>query len=1153
MADVQRTVSTLLKVDGEAQYNAALKNVNREQASVRASARLLDEQFKGQANTVAALAAKQQSLSQQYDVASRKVELVKSRYEEAKKAIEKFSAETEALKARIASEGDAEGKLAEQLKTAQTNLQAAQNATVKYSGDVARAETEQVRLNNEIKQNSKYLDEAKNSVNGTAKSINEYGKEVAKSTKESEELGATGKEAFDQLAQALVAAGLAKSIQEIVDLFKQAAESSIEFESAFAGVLKTVEGSPEQLAQIKEELKGMSTEIPLTTTELAKIEEVAGQLGIATKDVTSFSRTMAALGVSTNLTSEQAATLLARFAKITGMLPDEFDNLGSVIVALGNNSAATESEIVDMAMGIAASGRLVGMTAPEIMAFAAALTSAGMESQAGGTAISRTLADISTAANGNIKDLEKYAEVAGMTAEQFAVAFKEDATSAFMAFVSGLSRSGDKAIAVLNDMGITEIRQRDALLRLSASGDSVTASINLANTAYAENNALNEEASKRYETTESKIQLLKNAVNLLGITIGDQMNPAVRNGTEDLTDMVLAINDFLEENPTAVQGITALAAVLVVLSLAVAGYVVVTKAAIPAIVAFNAALTANPIGLVVLALAALTAGLAAAALTMDLGTEKYEDQIRKNRELRDEMERTAKAYEENVSKIEAESDAVDGLIDRLDNLMTAQGGNKQNTAQIKNVVDQLNAAVSDLNLTYNETTGTLNMTTAAIRNQTDAMFQQALRAAVIDRQVEAYVELQEAQNNLTKTQNDLADAQAEYNAEVFWATDPNGNRFLVENARALALKGTIRELTKDEESQSETVDEQKESYKELTDSITGTTEATDDASDSVQGLTNDLDDAQKKAEAFSTAYDQIKKSVSDAADKVGEFGEKLDGAAKKNIDYYIKGEKSQKGFWDDYADNLKKAQELGLDEGLLSSLSAPTEENARILDSIVGGSVEKVQELNQAYKDNADARKEYVDQAAQAQADAAGLTEQFMDDIDNFIASMDQSDSAYVAGVNTFGGMLNGLKAKFPEFKDLINEMLIQLGKLTGQKVGSTSMGYLLSHKTGLDYVPYDDYVFRAHEGEAVLTKAEANSWRAMKSAIKDSTPSADEMLSFMSPSSNRRGSSGDPAGSGDERDRIVINSDLIINAPEKPDVYTISRLHREHLRSIKK
>ena len=141
----------------------------------------------------------------------------------------------------------------------------------------------------------------------------------------------------------------------------------------------------------------MSTEIPATTDEIAAVAEAAGQLGIQKDSLLDFTETMIMMGTATNMTADEAATSLAQFANITGTSADEYDRLGSTIVALGNNFATTESEITEMATRLASAGTLAGLTEAEILALSTAMSSVGIEAEAGGTAMTQTLSAIESA------------------------------------------------------------------------------------------------------------------------------------------------------------------------------------------------------------------------------------------------------------------------------------------------------------------------------------------------------------------------------------------------------------------------------------------------------------------------------------------------------------------------------------------------------------------------------------------------------------------------------------------------------------------------------------------------------------------------------------------------------------------------------------
>jgi len=1162
----ERVVSTLLKIDGEQQYKAAIANINREQQSLKQSIKLVDEQFRGQANTMAALVEKEKLYANQQALSNQKLTAAQGMYAKAQASVAKYSEEIAKLKNYVAKDAEEQEKLKKQLETAQENFLKAQNSVVSYNKAVIAANVEVAKINNSIKDNAKYLNEAKNSANGTATSIDAFGKQTATAKKEVEGLGKNGSKAFSDLAQALVAAGLIRSVEELVDLFVQASKASNEFETAFTGVTKTVEGSPEQLAAIKEQMKALSTEIPLTASELSKIAEIAGQLGIATDDVAGFTETIAALTVSTNLSADQAATMLARFAKITDLPASEYANLGAVIVALGNNSAATESEIVDMAMGIAAAGKQVGMSQSQIMAYAASLTSAGMESQAGGSAISRTLIEMSLASQNGGAELKKFADIAGMSSEAFASLFETSASDALNSFITGLASGSESAIKALNDMGITEIRQRDAILRLANSGDLLTTSISTASTAFKENTALTEEAAKFYATTDSKIQLLKNSTNLLAITIGDQFNPAVRKGVGTLTDWTGAINTFLQKNPGMVQAVTGFAAAIGAVAVAVAGYTLVTQLAIPAITAFNTALLANPVGAVVMVLATLTATIIGATAAAKDSVTEYDNLIEKNEQLIQSMDDAKKTYDNNVSSIENERDAVETLVSKLDSLLGSQEQNKSNSAAIKNLVDQLNSAVSGLGLTYDSATGSINMTTDAIRNQTTAMYEQKLQAALVDRQVQAEIALMDAKRQHKATQDALTDAQNKANTAMSnTLIYINGQRVAIDESSIGngAYTEEIKKLTKQEKELAQGVDDAQKEVDYYTETVTGASKATDTAASSMGDAAVSADDVTASLDALKTAWTDNRDSALDAADKIGGVLDKLDGKGKVTIDKITDSQEQQAQFWVDYATNLEKAKELGLDPNLLAQLATPTEENAQLLDSIVKGSVDKIEELNQAYEDNAKARADFADASATAKTEISNLYKTFSDDMDEFIIGMDRTEQGYASGSGTIAGIVNGLESELPTFEALIAHILALIAQVNGSRIklpglGSTeqnydSRGYPKSYKTGLDYVPHDYYLNYADEGEAILTKQEAISWRSAKAAIARSTPSAAAMVAMPRQASAQDIAGAVSAAAGSMKGGNTYNSSVTLIAPKEPDAYEIGRVQRRNIRTMER
>jgi TP901 family phage tail tape measure protein len=365
----------------------------------------------------------------------------------------------------------------------------------------------------------------------------------------SKDLTAIGRQAQD------VGMALTKTLTlPIAGLAGASVKAASDFESSFAGIRKTVSDATDAMGnltpvgeRLAQGMRDLALTIPVNVNELNRIGEAAGQLGIKSENILGFTRVMADLGVTTNLSSDQAATALARLANITGMPQEKFADLGNVIVHLGNNLATTEAEIVEFGLRIAGAGTQVGLSEGQILAFGAALSSVGINAEAGGTAISKVFITLaSEVANGGAK-LEQFAAIAGVTAEQFAAQFKTDAAGATVAFVEGLGRirqEGGNVFGVLEDLGMSEIRLRDALLRASGAGDLLRDSLVLQSDALREGNALSKEAEQRYRTFENQLALFWAQVRNVGIELGASLLPILRDLMTATTPLVQTIGQL---------------------------------------------------------------------------------------------------------------------------------------------------------------------------------------------------------------------------------------------------------------------------------------------------------------------------------------------------------------------------------------------------------------------------------------------------------------------------------------------------------------------------------------------------------------------------------------------------------------------------------
>lgn len=478
-------IGVRIGVEGELSFNNSLKLINGNIKALDSALKEVGSRFGDNEKKSESLKEKNRLLGESMKSAKDKVALLtdelekqKAKQTELHAAMQKTTAETGANEKEVAK---------------------AKQAYIDQTNSVNRLESELSRAQTKLNQVSAAFEENRKSLTDYGHSIVAAGDKISNA---GDKIESAGKKL--SIASAGVAAGLGLSIKE-----------AISFESAFAGVIKTVDGTDEQLESLRQNIIDMSLEIPSTAQEIAGVAEAAGQLGIKTENIAEFSRAMIDLGNSTNISSQEGAMQLAKFANITQMSQKDFSRLGSVVVELGNNMATTEADIVSMGMRLAASAKQAGLSEAETMALAATMSSLGVEAEAGGTAMSKAMTNIKLAVETNNESLKGFANVAGLSAEEFRRAFETDAAGALNAFITGLSdteRHGMSTIAVLDELGVNEVRMRDALLRAAGAGDTLTDAIKMGNVAWNENVALQNEAAKRYETTESKLEIVKNTL-----------------------------------------------------------------------------------------------------------------------------------------------------------------------------------------------------------------------------------------------------------------------------------------------------------------------------------------------------------------------------------------------------------------------------------------------------------------------------------------------------------------------------------------------------------------------------------------------------------------------------------------------------------------
>ena len=517
MQDAQTTLQTsrTALTNTKKAYEDNVKSVNKNVTALKAQKTELDKQISLRSNEKRLLTEANKSLDKN-SVA----------YKDNQKALNWVNTEIEAYKKQSQSISDS-------IRTQEAALSGSKKAYTDAQATVKKA-TEQYEEYEKGLKAAERADEAQNLQN-TGKRWKEVGEGIDTVTKP-----------LQYAATALAAGGVAS------------AKFAIDFEDNFANVKKTVDGTPEQLEKIRQEIIDMTTvginghsAIPETTAELTELAAAGGQLGITTDNIVDFTEVMAQMGSATNLVGEEGAATLARFQNVMGVGQNEIRNIGSAIVDLGNHSATTESEIAAMALRMGKYGSSVRMSAADVLGYSAALSSLGIEAQMGGSAICRTWLSIETAVASGGEGLTKFAKYSGKSAEEFKKQWNTDSSGAFNGLLKGL-QSAENLTLALDDLGINNTQDIQAMMALVNGYDLVTESVNRSNTAYKENTALQEEFDRKAETTASQLSVTKNNIVEAARSIGETMLPSIKDASTTVANFAKGLSQMDDEQKRAV-------------------------------------------------------------------------------------------------------------------------------------------------------------------------------------------------------------------------------------------------------------------------------------------------------------------------------------------------------------------------------------------------------------------------------------------------------------------------------------------------------------------------------------------------------------------------------------------------------------------------
>lgn len=349
-------------------------------------------------------------------------------------------------------------------------------------------------------------------------------------------LGSVGKAAAAAGA-AVVAAFSARAIA--VEVARTVNEFRA-YELALTGVGKTTDLSGRALRDLGRDVQDLSIQIPVAANEILGLAQTAGQLGVAVPDVVKFAETVAKLGRASDLAGEEGATALARILNVTGESTDEVDRLASVIVLLGNNMAATESEIARHTGEVARATTAYEIGSTKAAALGATLAAIGIRAELAGSSVGRSFRVIETAVKSGGEAMAALRDVTGKSADELREAFGRDATEAFTIFLQGLERvrrEGGNVAEVLDRLGLGGEENAKVLPTLAARYGLLSEALKMAGTEASNVTALNEEFERGAQTLDSQLIIVSNSLQVLRQRVGQEAAPAVRDLAERFVEL----------------------------------------------------------------------------------------------------------------------------------------------------------------------------------------------------------------------------------------------------------------------------------------------------------------------------------------------------------------------------------------------------------------------------------------------------------------------------------------------------------------------------------------------------------------------------------------------------------------------------------------
>ena len=705
------------------------------------------------------------------------------------------------------------------------------------------------------------------SVSDAAKDVGDSASDIGDSIGDGFEEGTDqASTAIDALAQALVAAGVTASVKAIKDALMDCTQESTKFKTAMAKVGTIADETQEPLGDMRNEILALSGETGKSVEELAEAAYQAISASVATESAVNFTSKANKLAVGGFSDTTTAVDILTTAINAYGMSADDAAKISDVLITtqnLGKTSVAQLGASMGMVIPLAAA---YNMDLEDLSASYALLTANGTQTAQATTYVKAALDELGSTSSVVGSTLKK------KTGKTFAELMKEGNSLGDVLQILADSVDGDTT--AFNNMWSSS-EAGVGMLSILNSGTSKYNS--LVQAMEGSTGAAAAAFEKMSETGEFAQQRFQNATKNLKIAIGDELAPVLMELQQSGTDAMEWATEFVKEHPEVVAAVTALAAALAVLAAALVGLLVVQQVT-TAFTKFSAALLANPVGAVAVALTALTAAAVAFGAVMkdrtseSVKNRKAIDQCKDSYdELKDSMEEHAKERKESIKSAKAEAATYQNLADKLYELADKTNKTASDKAQMNTIVDQLNGAMPELGLSIDETTGALNREKSAVDAVIDSMKQQALASAYQE-------QVKQAATDVAEAETQLSEARKVYNG--FLVESRNETQ---EYNKAMQDTGNMVESTSD------IYDAHGVKQTELNERLQEQKKVIEDLEGTYSEAQEKLSEASEKAGEYKVTTEETNEAVSDSATEMSDEVKQAYEGMKTSIQNSLKG------------------------------------------------------------------------------------------------------------------------------------------------------------------------------------------------------------------------------------------------------------------------